>query len=379
MTRPDDTVRPDDTPPPGGAPRRDLAALAALDDILAGRGAAAAGAEAMAARVPPEDLRLLIALRALAAERRAAVAPSAATMPERIGRYRIGPELGRGGFAVVHAATDAESGQPVAIKVLLPEALLSGSKRRRFEREAALCARLTHPGIVPLIEVGLEGSQPYIVSHLCSGGSLAAWLERHPGPLPPAAAARIVARLAHAVAHAHACRIIHRDIKPANVLLVPTTAARPTLADAAADGGCGWEVKLGDFGLGKLVHDAPPTADNGADDGTRAGVVLGSPEWMAPEQVDPLLGTVGPASDIHALGLLLDRLLTGRSRHAGERPSEAFRRLRDPATVVPANDPPGLPAELLAIRSRCLARRPEDRPPTAGVVAGALDAIAERV
>jgi len=372
MPLPDDTAPADETPDPGCDPS---ITLASVDDILAGHAPpSGAGAES-AARVNPEDLRLLLALRALAAERRAAMAPRAVSLPHHIGRYRVEAELGRGGFAVVYSATDTDSGQRVAVKLLLPEAHLAPAKRKRFEKEAKFCARLDHPGIVPLLAVGREGEHQYIVSELCSGGSLAAWLERHPGPLDPATSARIVARLAHAVGHAHAKGIIHRDIKPANVLLVPAGPGGGLLGDAAADGG-GWEVKLGDFGLGKLVHGEIPADDELLVDATKSGTLVGSPEWMAPEQVDLAIGKIGPATDVHGLGLLLDRLLSGRSRFAGERPSDVFRRLRSPAPAASVDDLPGVPQQLLTIRNRCLERRPEDRCPTAGVVAAALDALA---
>jgi len=374
MRSPDDTDLPDDTRAPGQQRERELSVLAALDDILAGRGAPAQGgadADALVARVAPSDLRLLLAIRALGADRRS----SAPSLPERIGRFIVDGTLGQGGFAVVYAASDPAADRRVAIKVLMPESLLSAAKRRRFEREAGLCARLVHPAIVPLLEVGQDRGQPFLVWELCGGGSLGVWLEQHPGPLPGAMAARIVARLADAVHHAHRCGILHRDITPANVFLVPPTTAAPLLADAAAAGG-GWDVKLGDFGLGKLVQAEGPADQELLSDFTRPGTLLGSPEWMAPEQVDPAIGAVGPATDIHGLGLLLDRLLTGRSRFAGERPSEAFRRLRAPEVPVAPEEPAGISAGLAAIRRRCLARRPEDRPASAAELAAALESAA---
>jgi serine/threonine protein kinase len=373
-----DTDLPDETPSPNRERERELSILAALDDILAGRETGAsvgADADMLAARVAPKDLRLLLAIRALAAEHRAAAPEPASTPPARIGRFTVGAEIGRGGFAVVYAATDPTTGRRVAIKLLRPESLLSAAKRRRFEREAGLCARLEHPAIVPLIEVGIERDQPFIISELCEGGSLAGWLERHPGPLPGGMAAGIVARLAGAVDHAHRRSILHRDITPANVFLVPATPHPPLLVEGDAAGG-GWGVKLGDFGLGKLVQAEAAADQELLSDFTRPGTLLGSPEWMAPEQVDSAIGPVGPATDIHALGLVLDRLLTGRSRHAGERPSAAFRRLRNPLPVTTVDDPPGIAADLLAIRRQCLARRPEDRPASAAALAARLDAVA---
>ena len=221
---------------------------------------------------------------------------------------------------------------------------------------------------------GAVGGAPYLVTELCPGGSLAAWLEGHPGPVSIAAATRVVARLARGTAHAHACNIVHRDIKPANVLLVAPAGAVPALPDQTATGG-GYDVFLGDFGLGRIV--CPTTADDDAlmSDGTRPGTVLGSPEWMAPEQVDTAYGPVGPATDVHALGLVLDRLLTGRSRHAGERPSEAFRRLRDRVVAPPFEGGPEIPSGLASIVRWCLEREP-DRRPSAAALASELDLFA---
>ncbi|MBU6277227.1 MAG: serine/threonine protein kinase [Planctomycetes bacterium] len=382
MNRPIDPADgPDGTPDPETVPtaRDDEAGVDAvldLDDLLFRRPTVAADAatiEAASSRVSADDLRLLLAIRALAAERRAVTLPSA-SRPQAIGRFTITDELGRGGFAIVYAATDTLSGHRVALKVLRPEAADSQTKRRRFRREAGLCARLVHPAIVRLLEVGEAEGMPYLVTELCPGGTLAAWLERHPGPLPIATAARVVARLARGADHAHACNIVHRDIKLANVLLVAPADGAPCLADPTVAGE-GYDVQLGDFGLGRIV--CPTTAEDDAlmSDGTRPGTVLGSPEWMAPEQVDPAFGPVGPATDVHALGLILDRLLTGRSRHAGERPSEAFRRLRNRVADPSLDDGPAIPSALASLRRWCLDREP-DRRPTAAALATELDLFA---
>ncbi|MBM3956144.1 MAG: serine/threonine protein kinase [Planctomycetes bacterium] len=377
----DPAAGPDGTPDPETVPtaRDDEAGVEAvldLDDLLFRRSTVAADAatiEAASSRVSADDLRLLLAIRALAAERRAVALPSA-SRPQAIGRFAITDELGRGGFAIVYAATDTVSGHRVALKVLRPEAADSQAKRRRFRREAGLCARLVHPVIVRLLEVGEAEGAPYLVTELCPGGTLAAWLEKHPGALPIDSAARVVARLARGVDHAHACNIVHRDIKPANVLLVAPGDGPPSLADPAGTGG-GYDVQLGDFGLGRIV--CPTTAEDDAlmSDGTRPGTVLGSPEWMAPEQVDSAFGPVGPATDVHALGLVLDRLLTGRSRHAGERPSEAFRRLRDRVVAPPFEGGPEIPSGLASIVRWCLEREP-DRRPSAAALASELDLFA---
>jgi serine/threonine-protein kinase len=379
MNRPIDPADgPDGTPAPETVPtalddEAGVEAVLDLDDLLF-RGptvaADAATIEAASSRVSADDLRLLLAIRALAAKHRAVTLPSA-SHPQAIGRFAIDDELGRGGFAIVYAATDTLSGHRVALKVLRPEAADSKAKQQRFHREAGMCARLVHPAIVRLLEVGEADGVSYLVTELCPGGTLAAWLDKHPGALPIATAARVVARLARGADHAHACNIVHRDIKPANVLLVAPGDGPPSLADPAATGG-GYDVQLGDFGLGRIV--CPTTAEDDAlmSDGTRPGTVLGSPEWMAPEQVDPIHGPVGPATDVHALGLILDRLLTGRPRHAGERPSAAFRRPGNRVADPSLDDGPGIPSGLASLWRWCLEREP-DRRPTAAALATELD------
>ncbi len=342
--------------------------LAALDDRLAGHSsgatdAASLGSDASTADEGVDGLALntaidtmLLLRQVAAAERDSSSEPI--VMPQRIGRYEIVREAGRGAFAYVLEARDEILRRRVALKVARPEALVSVPFRRRFIREAELAARLVHPHIVAIHEVGEEAGLVFIASEYCAGGDLAEWLEHHPGPTAPRQAAELVRTLAGAVAHAHANGVVHRDIKPANVLLVPPPGPPGEVSHGGDVPITEMVAKVGDFGLGKVSTDS---SHENFTQLTRTGTRLGTPAWMAPEQIDRSFGEVGPATDIHALGLLLDRLLTGRYLFGGKTEAEIFRAvlLEDP---TPADRVARLvPRDLAAVCLKCLAKRPADR------------------
>jgi len=369
-----DHTPPDGHLPPDGAPverapaahddqRPDTAdRLAALDDRLGGHFVDEPTANDADGH-PPEGLDAILLLRQVAAEARNAAPLDGGPTPRRIGRFAILREVGRGGFARVYEAIDTRLTRRVALKVARPETLLTPGMRRRFVREAELAARLDHPHVVAIHDAGEADGQAYIAEEFCAGGSLAEWLERHRSPLPPRAAARVVQSLAGAMAHSHGFCVLHRDIKPGNVLLVPA-ADGPLESDR---GRCA--VKLGDFGLGKLVDGVRPTA---VADLTSANVRIGTPAWMAPEQVDARLGTVGPATDIHGLGLILDRLLTGRAQFAGPDDAATLRMVLTTDPIAPDRIVGAVPADLAAVTLKCLARNPLERYPTVADLAGDL-------
>ena len=322
--------------------------------------------------VRPEQVDLVLRLHQIGAAWRERVGNDTGVVPTRIDRFEIVEEVGQGGFATVYEATDTLLGRRVALKVAHPEALVSPGLRRRFLREAELASKISHPNLVTIHDIGESDGVTFIAEEFCNGGTLGAWLDRHPGPVPPRLAAAIVQALAEGLDAAHEQAIVHRDIKPSNVLLTRSFDGGVVPEDGRSDRGAaesGWDVKLGDFGLGKL--DAETSSDP-LSRLTRVGATLGTPAWMAPEQIDRTIGPVGPATDVHALGLLLDRLLVGTCRWMGDTDSETMRRilLREPEAID--RSVAGVPLDLLAVCRKCLERDPGERYARGGEVAADL-------
>jgi tRNA A-37 threonylcarbamoyl transferase component Bud32 len=247
-------------------------------------------------------------------------------------RYRVEGILGTGGMAHVVRATDLVLHREVAVK-LLRETTDTEGDLARFLTETRTLARLSHPGLVTLLDGGTTASgRPYLVMELVDGPALSASLE---APLDPVRVAEVGAQVAAALAYAHAQGVVHRDVKPGNVLL-------------RGDG----RVKLADFGIAKLLGDQSLH--------TRTGTVLGSVHYLAPEQV--AFEEITPAVDVYALGLLMLRCLTGHHAFDGPTIESALARLSaDPE--VPADLPPAW-RDLLTAMTR---RVPEARPSAAEV------------
>ena len=222
-------------------------------------------------------------------------------LPRRFGRYMIERELGRGAFGVVFMASDTVLGRRVALKVPRPEILVTADVRRRFLREAEAASRLDHSHIVPVYDVGEVGPVCFIASAYCEGLTLAEWLRQNSSAVPFDSAARLVAKLAAAVGHAHERGILHRDLKPSNILLMRQGAS--AIADGEECLDFPFIPRICDFGLARLLdQDSHETC---------SGVPIGSPGYMAPEQAAGRLREHGPATDVYALGAILYELLVG--------------------------------------------------------------------
>lgn len=268
-------------------------------------------------------------------------------LPERIGRYKIKGELGRGGMATVFHGFDTRFKREVAIKVLPREFLHDPAFRARFEREAQTIAALEHPAIVPVYDFGEEDGQPYIVMRLMTGGTLNDRLRRGPLPLPEAA--RIVNALAPALDEAHSRGIIHRDLKPGNILF-----------DQRGD------PYISDFGIAKLSDSSAAFTGSG---------VLGTPAYMSPEQARGERDVDG-RSDVYALGAILFQLLTGQPPYEADTPmGVVVKHLTEPApNILEVN--PNLPPATDRLISKAMAKDKRVRFRTAGDMATLLTTIA---
>ena len=264
----------------------------------------------------------------------------------QIGQYQEVEEVERGGMAVVYRAIAPDSGQAVAIKLMLGDLLGDPRFRKRFQREAEVLQRLRHPAIVPILDHGEHNGQPYLVMPYLTGGTLANQLTR--GALPPASAA-LLAPIAAALDAAHRQGVIHRDVKPANILF--DAAFRPYLTD---------------FGIVKLLDESTAV--------TQTGASLGTPGYMSPEQVRGL--SLDGRCDVYALGVILFEMLTGRLPFMSTNPyAQAFQHISDPIPDARAINP-ALAAGWQPIIERAMAKEREMRYPTAwAIVQAAGDLI----
>ena len=266
-------------------------------------------------------------------------------------RYRVGRKLGEGGMAIVYLADDLPHGRQVAIKVMRPE-LTEAMGKERFLREIQLLARLQHPHILGLIDSGEAGGALYYVIPYLAEGSLRARLDRE-GELPVADALQILREIADALAHAHGKGVVHRDVKPENVLL---SAGHALVVD---------------FGIARIVNEARlGTAF------TTAGMMIGTPQYMAPEQFagEPKLDH---RADLYAFGALAYETLTGVPPFLASNSQQlaAMHMTEEPVPISKRR--PSVPAALEELVMRCLQKRPADRWQTAGELVDVLDRAAK--
>lgn len=306
-------------------------------------------AAADAATLPPPANRASLAAESLPSFSISESGVVAGGLPAAFGRYQLRQLLGKGGMGTVYLAHDPQLDRQVALKIPSLAGAANPELTERFLREARAAATLVHPNICPVFDVGQCGGVFYLTMCYIEGTSLAAVL-RSRGPYPAAEAATVVQQLALAMQEAHDQGIIHRDLKPANIMIDRRGA--PIIMD---------------FGLARRV-----VAGGTADRLTHSGVLIGTPAYMSPEQVDGDLNAMGAGCDIYSLGVILYELLTGRLPFEGSFGTLIAQIVSDPPPP-PSALRPDLDPALEAVCLRALAKNPADRYPSMKDFAAALD------
>ncbi len=263
-----------------------------------------------------------------------------------VGDYELIEVIAHGGMGVVYQARQKKLNRVVALKLLLGGAHASEDFKRRFRQEAEMAAKLQHPNIVPIYEIGEHAGQPYFSMEYVAGSNLAELARDQ--PLPARKAAEYTRIVAEAVAYAHARGVVHRDLKPANILI-----------------GLDERPRVSDFGLARQL-DVESSL-------TLSGEVLGTPGYLPPEQASTRSGAIGPASDVYALGAILYHLLTGRPPFLAGTLAEVLQQVlhREPVPLRQLN--PAVPRDLETITLKCLEKDPQRRYPEAGALAADLE------
>jgi eukaryotic-like serine/threonine-protein kinase len=251
-----------------------------------------------------------------------------------VGGYEIQAELGRGGMGIVFRAFDPDLKRSVALKILSSGPSASIDELIRFRGEAELVAKLQHPNIVQIFEIGQHENMPFLALEYVDGGTLGKQIAGQ--PQPPRKAAEWVEVLARAVHVAHLEGVVHRDLKPANVLVTKSGI-----------------LKVTDFGLAKNLESSVGLSHDGQ--------LMGTPSYMAPEQAAGNLKLIGPRTDVYALGAILYELLTGRPPFRGATILDTLEQVRQVEPASPSRLVPKLPRELCTICLKCLEKSPERR------------------
>lgn len=276
--------------------------------------------------------------------------------PLTVGEYTILDELGRGGMGVVYRARDRRLNRIVALKMIRSWDDADEREVKRFRVEAEAVARMQHPGIVQIFEIGEWQSRPdepplpYFTMEYCPGGTLSRKLSKN--PVAPKQAAEWLEQIARAIAAAHDAGIVHRDIKPGNILF-----------------GADQVLKVTDFGLAKQLD---------TDDGqTRTGAIMGTPSYMAPEQAFGQSRHVGPAADIYSLGALLYEMATGRPPFQGVTAADVLDQVRNLDPLPLRQLQQSIPRDLETICLKCLRKEPDKRYLSADELADDLERFRE--
>jgi eukaryotic-like serine/threonine-protein kinase len=289
--------------------------------------------------------------------------------PKQVGDYDILAEIGRGGMGVVYKARHTGLHRLAALKMVLAGQFASAAQELRFRLEAELAARVQHPNIVQVYEIGNFEGRPFLALEWVEGGSLADRLTGKPWPSGEAAA--LIETLARAINVAHDEGVVHRDLKPANVLLAKKSEIRISKSETDPNiriqnpgppsGGASdsdfrisdFEPKITDFGLALTTE--------GGQMMTQSGFLVGTPGYMAPEQASGKRSLVGPATDIYSLGVVLYQLLTGQLPFQGDSTLELLRQVTSDEPTRPRRLQPRLPRDLEAITLHCLEKEPRRR------------------
>ena len=269
-------------------------------------------------------------------------------LPQAFGDFHLLEELGRGGMGIVYRAWQFSLNRSVAVKMILRGPMASSVDRQRFRAEAEAAARLDHPGIVPVYEVGEIDGRPFFNMKYIKGRTLAQVLAD--GPLPARDAARLMAAVCRAIHYAHEQGVLHRDLKPSNILI--DEAGQPHVTD---------------FGLAKQVSESVSL--------TKTGAVLGTPAYMAPEQAAGARGVEGPATDVYSLGAILYHMLVGRPPFQAGTPLDTVLLLLEQDPVPPRTLNPTVSRDLEMIAMRCLQKPTDLRYDSAAALADDLEAF----
>jgi eukaryotic-like serine/threonine-protein kinase len=276
--------------------------------------------------------------------------PPAAPPRPRFGDYELLRQIAQGGMGVVYEARQVSLDRKVALKMIRSGQLATPVEVQRFHTEAAAAARLDHPNIVPIHDIGEHEGQHYFTMKLVEGGSLADWNAecRVRNAEWTRRAARLLACMARAVHFAHQHGVLHRDLKPTNILL-----------DAAG------QPQLTDFGLARIIEQSSSL--------TQSRAVMGSASYMSPEQAAGQNRRLTTATDIYSLGAVLYEMLTGQPPFRGETLLETLRQAVEAEPVRPGTINPSVDRDLETICLKCLEKRPQQRYPSAEALANDLD------
>lgn len=266
--------------------------------------------------------------------------------------YHVFELIGAGGMGIVYKAHFLALKIPVALKMFSLNATPSDEDRERFLLEYTTVARLSHPNIIRVYDANDSDHGLYYSMEYVNGPDLGRWINKH-GALTPPQAANVVQILATGIQHAHNHNIVHRDLKPANILLKPTSP-RDSLHSTQEEHDINfYEPTISDFGLAKALDFQGHL--------TTTGDILGTPEYMAPEQAAGLVRQIGPQTDVYALGAILYCLLTSRPPHSSSSPLETGRRVVEEEPISPRALDSQIPVDVETICLKCLEKNSGDR------------------